>query len=267
LPLGEVVNQARVFTEEGHNEIVLTGIHLGYYGKDLEENVDLISLLDKLTLATPKTSYRISSLEPLEITEELLLLMQERKNIQPHLHIPLQSANDEILSKMNRRYSINQFRDVINLCHDRLPEAAIGIDILAGFPGETDEHFNAGLNFLQSLEFSYLHVFPYSIRPGTVAAGFKDQVPQNIKDARVTLLRSISNEKKIAFYQSQLRQTRSVLVEGRRDSDDKLKGFTDNYIDVRFDGPDSLLNSVTSVKLLSVKDNSVVGERKKHNEN
>lgn len=267
LPLGEVVNQARVFTEEGHKEIVLTGIHLGYYGKDLEENVDLLSLLDKLTLATPKTSYRISSLEPLEITEELLFLMQERKNIQPHLHIPLQSANDEILSKMNRRYSINQFRDVINLCHDRLPEAAIGIDILAGFPGETDEHFNAGLNFLQSLEFSYLHVFPYSIRPGTVAAGFKDQVPQNIKDARVTLLRSISNEKKRAFYQSQLRQTRSVLVEGRRDSDDKLKGFTDNYIDVRFDGPDSLLNSVTSVKLLSVKDNSVVGERKKHNEN
>lgn len=267
LPIREVIEQAQIFTDEGHKEIVLTGIHLGYYGKDLDSNEDLLVLLDKLSIATPQTSYRISSLEPLEITESLLTLMQERKNIQPHLHIPLQSGNDEILGRMNRRYTIDQFRDVINLCHERLPDAAIGIDILAGFPGETDDHFTATKKFLQSIYFSYLHVFPYSIRPGTVAAGFKEQVPKNTKDARVAQLRLISSAKTTAFYQSHLQQIRPVLVEGRRDSDGMLKGFTDNYIDVRFAGPDSLLNSVSSVRLLFVQDNSVIGERVEHHEN
>lgn len=260
LPVGEVIEQAKIFTEEGHKEIVLTGIHLGYYGKDLAENDDLLSLLDKLTIATPQTSYRISSLEPLEINKSLLSLMQERKNIQPHLHIPLQSGNDDILARMNRRYTIEQFRDVINLCHESLPDAAIGIDILAGFPGETDTHFSDAKDFLQSLYFSYLHVFPYSIRPGTEAAKFKEQVPKKIKDTRVVQLRSLSDKKKMEFYQSQLNRTRPVLVEGLRDNDGMLKGFTDNYIAVRFNGPDSLLNSVADVRLLLLKNDSVIGE-------
>ena len=260
LPVGEVIEQAKIFTEEGHKEIVLTGIHLGYYGKDLAENDNLLSLLDKLTIATPQTSYRISSLEPLEINKSLLSLMQERKNIQPHLHIPLQSGSDEILARMNRRYTIDQFRDVINLCHESLPDAAIGIDILAGFPGETDSHFFDAKDFLQSLYFSYLHVFPYSIRPGTKAAKFKEQVPKKIKDTRVVQLRSLSDKKKNEFYQSHLNRTRPVLVEGQRDNDGMLKGFTDNYIAVRFDGPDSLLNSVADVRLLLLKNDSVIGE-------
>lgn len=267
LPVDEVIEQARTFTEEGHKEIVLTGIHLGYYGKDLAGKNDLLSLLDKLTIATPETSYRISSLEPLEISESLLSLMQERKNIQPHLHIPLQSGSDEILAKMNRRYTIDQFKNVIALCHERLPDAAIGIDILAGFPGETDAHFTAAKTFLQSIYFSYLHVFPYSIRPGTVAARFKKQVPSKIKDDRVAQLRLISDEKKNEFYQNQLGQIRQVLVEGGRDTDGMLKGFTDNYIAVRFDGPDSLFNSVTAVRLLLCKDNCVIGERVEQYEN
>ncbi len=267
LPVKEVIEQAKIFTEEGHKEIVLTGIHLGYYGKDLTGKATLLSLLDKLTLATPQTSYRISSLEPLEINESLLSLMRERKNIQPHLHIPLQSGSDEILTRMNRRYTTHQFREVIELCHERLPDAAIGIDILAGFPGETDAHFSSAISFLQSLYYSYLHVFPYSIRPGTVAARFKEQIPKIIKDARVAELRLISDAKKNAFYESQLQQTRPVLVEGRRDSDGMLKGFTDNYIAVRFAGPDSLLNSVTSVRLLIIRDNSVIGERVEQHEN
>ncbi len=260
LPVREVIEQAKIFTEEGHKEIVLTGIHLGYYGKDLAENDDLLSLLDKLTTATPQTSYRISSLEPLEINKPLLSLMQERKNIQPHLHIPLQSGSDEILARMNRRYTIDQFRDVINLCHESLPDAAIGIDILAGFPGETDAHFSDAKHFLQSLYFSYLHVFPYSIRPGTEAAKFREQVPKKIKDARVVQLRSLSDKKKIEFYRSQLNRTRPVLVEGQRDNDGMLKGFTDNYIAVRFNGSDSLLNNVADVRLLLLKDDSVIGE-------
>jgi threonylcarbamoyladenosine tRNA methylthiotransferase MtaB len=193
--------------------------------------------------------------------------MQERKNIQPHLHIPLQSGCDQILTRMNRKYSTRQFADIIALCHQRLPEAAIGIDILAGFPGETDEHFTVAKNFIQALPVSYLHVFPYSIRPGTVAAGFKHHVSKKIKDERVAELRSISDSKKMAFYQKQLGQIRPVLVEGRRDSDSMLKGFTDNYIDVRFTGPDRLLNSLTPVRLLSIQDNRVIGERVDYHEN
>ena len=267
LPISEVIEQAKIFSDEGHKEIVLTGIHLGYYGQDLAGNDNLLTLLDKLTLATPETSYRISSLEPLEISESLLLLMQERKNIQPHLHIPLQSGSNEILTRMNRRYTIDQFREVIDLCHKHLPGVAIGIDVLAGFPGETDEHFAAAKKFLESLSFSYLHVFPYSIRPGTAAATFKEQVPKTIKETRVAQLRLLSDEKKIAFYLGQLDQIRPVLVEGRRDRNGMLKGFTDNYIAVHFDGPDQLLNSVTSVKLRFLKDNIMIGEQREHHEN
>lgn len=267
LPIEEVIEQAKIFSAEGHKEIVLTGIHLGYYGKDLQEDIGLVSLLDRLTLATPETSYRISSLEPLEITDSLLTMMRQRKNIQPHLHIPLQSGSDAILTKMNRRYSIEQFREVLNRCHERLPDAAIGIDILVGFPGETDVLFAAAKEFLQSLSFTYLHVFPYSIRPGTVAAGFKEQIPKKIKESRATELRAMSDTKKLAFYQSQLGQIRPVLVEGRRDDDGLLKGFTDNYITVRFAGPDSLLNSVAGVRLLTLQDNNVIGERVEHHEN
>ncbi len=267
LPIDEVIAQAKIFVAEGHKEIVLTGIHLGYYGKELAGNNDLISLLNQLTLATPDTSYRISSLEPLEISESLLALMQERKNIQPHLHIPLQSGCDAILARMNRRYTTDQFQRVIALCRQYLPDAAFGIDILAGFPGETDEQFTAAVNFLQDLSFSYLHVFPYSIRPGTIAAGFKEHVPKPIKDTRVNRLRCLSDEKQSAFYQSQLGRIRPVLVEGKRDKEGMLKGFTDNYIAVRFAGPEHLLNSITAVRLVSLRDHYVIGERAEHYEN
>ncbi len=261
LPIKEVIEQAKIFSQEGHKEIVLTGIHLGYYGKDLPDGHNLVSLLDQVTTATPKISYRISSLEPLEIDEPLLSLMKQRDNIQPHLHIPLQSGHDETLVRMNRRYTVDQFREVINLCHKRLPDLSIGIDILAGFPGETDAQFAAGKKFLKSLDFAYLHVFPYSIRPGTAAAGFKDQIPKQIKETRVAELRRLSDDKKNQFYQSQLGQTRPVLVEGSRDKEGMLKGFTDNYVAVRFEGPDSLLNSISPVRLLFLEDNSVTGER------
>lgn len=267
LPVAEVLEQAGIFAEVGHKEIILTGIHLGYYGNDLAGSVDLLYLLDKLSQATPKTCYRISSLEPVEISEALLSLMARRSNIQPHLHIPLQSGCDDILAKMNRRYTTDQFAKVIKLCRRYLPDAAIGIDILAGFPGETEQHFSMAKDFLQSLSFSYLHVFPYSIRPGTIAAGFKGQVPKRIKDARVAELRALSEAKRQAFYQSQLHQIRPVLVEGKRDGDGMLKGFTDNYIDVRLGGPDSLLDTITAVRLLRLKDHRVIGERVEHHEN
>ncbi|KJS01278.1 MAG: hypothetical protein VR65_09600 [Desulfobulbaceae bacterium BRH_c16a] len=260
LAADEVLDQALIYADQGYKEIILTGIHIGNYGKDLSDKPTLIDLLDKLSLATPEAAYRISSLEPLEIDESLLTLMQKRKNIQPHLHIPLQSGHDEILASMNRRYTTEQFRGIIELCRKRLPDAAIGIDILAGFPGETEEHFAESLAFLQSLDFNYLHVFPYSMRPGTAAAGFKNQVGQKMKDDRVAKLRILSEDKRKNFYSSQLGRSWPVIVEGRRDDQGMLQGFTANYVAVRFAGPDSLLHDVATVRLLSLHENHILGE-------
>jgi threonylcarbamoyladenosine tRNA methylthiotransferase MtaB len=261
-----VIEQAVVFARQGHREIVLTGIHLGHYGRDLPGNGDLTAILDELSMATPEVAYRISSIEPLEISDKLLSLMKSRSNIQPHLHVPLQSGSDEILKRMNRRYSAAQFREVIEMIHDRLVDVAIGIDILAGFPGETEEQFADGMNFLNSLSFSYLHVFPYSIRPGTVAAGFANQVDGRTKEKRVAELHRLSSRKKAAFYSGQLGRTLPVLVEGRRDRNGYLKGFTSNYVSVIFRGPDTLYHEKITVRLVSLKGDHVLAQLEENNE-
>jgi len=260
LPPDEVIAQAETYAEGGYREIILTGIHIGNYGRDLVGRPALTSLLDRLSLTTPEVAYRISSLEPLEIDEALLALMAARGNIQPHLHIPLQSGHNEILARMNRRYTTEEFYQKVDLCRKRLPDAAIGIDILVGFPGETAVQFAESLAFLQSLDFTYLHVFPYSMRPGTVAAGFADQVPQKVKEERVAVLRRLSDEKRTTFYQSQLGRTWPVIVEGRRDEEGLLQGFTANYVAVRFAGPDDLLHGLANVRLQKLHDNHIFGE-------
>ncbi|MFT5700735.1 MAG: threonylcarbamoyladenosine tRNA methylthiotransferase MtaB [Desulforhopalus sp.] len=256
----KVIEQARIFEQEGHKEIVLTGIHIGYYGKDLTGGNNIVTLIDQLTLATPEVQYRISSLEPIEITDELLQLVTTRPNIQNHLHIPLQSGSDEILKRMNRRYTTATFKEIVENCKKYLPDAAIGIDILAGFPGETDEQFEQAIDFLQNLDFTYLHVFPYSIRPGTPAATYPDQVEKNIKEQRVAKLRKLSDYKRDTFYKNQLEQTVTVLVEGQRDDTGLLKGFSDNYVAVRFKGDETLINQRVQVKLKALINNYVLGE-------
>ncbi len=266
LPRSEVMEQARVFAEEGHREIVLTGIHLGMYGNDLGKNENLVSLLAALSDLTPQISYRISSLEPTEITDDLLKLIRYRNNIQPHLHVPLQSGDDHILNRMNRRYTTAEFGSIIKKCNQILPDSALGIDILAGFPGETEQHFTNSLSFLKSLDFTYLHVFPYSIRPGTVAATFSDHISKKSKKRRVAILRELSDRKKNAFYKSQTGKTYPAFIEGKRGSNGCLKGFTGNYIAVRLNGPDSLLNKKIRVKLLSPAGGHVWAEREKSDE-
>ncbi len=265
LSITEAVNQARTFAAEGYKEIVLTGIHLGYYGRDLANQSSITDLIDILSLETPEVRYRISSLEPTEITEKLLNLMQNRKNITPHLHIPLQSGDDKILAKMNRRYTTAEFENVVTTCLKALPDAAIGIDILAGFPGETEEHFIQTRNFISSLDCTYLHVFPYSRRPGTAAADFPDNVSKEIKDQRVAELRELGTKKRELFYLKHIGTTLPVLVEGKRDSKGHLQGFTDNYISVHFAGNDNLKNSVVNVMLNKLDGTHVLGEVVKDN--
>lgn len=260
LPLAEVIAQAKTFAEEGYRELVLTGIHLGYYGRDLDEDMDITGLIDRLSTETPLMRYRISSLEPMEITDRLLELMNSRDNIMPHFHIPLQSGDDEILARMNRRYTTTQFRTVVEKVLEQVPEACIGIDILAGFPGETEQQFTNTRDFLASIGCTYLHVFPYSRRPGTVAASYEDDVSKNVKDSRVAELRKLGEQKKAAFHTRQVGRIVPVLVEGKRDGEGFLKGFSDNYVPVRFKGGDELKKQIALVKLTEIDGAQVRGE-------
>ena len=259
LPAAEVLHQAEIFATEGHKEIVVTGIHVGMYGKDLLEGKDIGALLQDLCEATPAVRYRLSSIEPLEIDKHLLTLMARQKNFMPHLHIPLQSGDDEILGRMNRRYRTKQFAEAINLCREILPDAAIGIDVLVGFPGESEGNFANTEALLEGLDYTYLHVFPYSKRPGTIASTFKNQVPRSLKEERVVRMRRLGDKKKIQFYRKYIGGNREVLVEGKRDGQGLLKGFTDNYIPVSFPGDNDLINTITTVKLIDIIDTNVFG--------
>lgn len=260
LPVADVLRQARVFVSEGHKEIVVTGIHAGMYGKDLKEGKDIAALLDDLCLAHPEIRFRLSSIEPLEITERLLHVMKQQKNLMPHFHIPLQSGDDEILERMNRRYRSRDFAETIALCRNVLPDAAIGIDVLVGFPGETDRHFAASRQLLEDIDCTYLHVFPYSKRPGTLASTFRNQVPQSVKNERVAQIRELGDRKKAGFYTRFLGGTREVLVEGKRNTRGLLKGFTDNYIPVSFPGEDRLMNTIVTVSLVEINGTTILGK-------
>ncbi|MBT8362474.1 MAG: tRNA (N(6)-L-threonylcarbamoyladenosine(37)-C(2))-methylthiotransferase MtaB, partial [Deltaproteobacteria bacterium] len=244
-----VLRQAKTYAEAGHREIVITGIHVGNYGNDLDETTDIATLIETLCRETPSVRYRLSSIEPLEISEKLLTLMQELGNFMPHLHIPLQSGDDEILARMNRRYTSKQFISVLRTCSAMVPDAAIGIDVMVGFPGESQKHYSNTRNLLEQINCTYLHVFPYSKRPGTQAAEMKNQVNGQEKQQRVLELRSLGKQKQSLFCRSHIGTRREVLVEKERTKSGQLKGFTDNYIPVRLDGEDRLMNSIITARL------------------
>ena len=259
LALDKVLHQARLYAQAGHKEIVLTGIHVGHFGLDLKPPGCLLDLLQELSAATPEIRYRLSSLEPTEISPELLDLMAATDNFMPHLHIPLQSGSDVILKKMKRRYSAEQFMEKVSRCKELLPAAAIGVDILVGFPGETEEDFQQTYELVTKLPVAYLHVFPFSKRPGTPAAKMADQVPAKIKEARVAVLRKLDHKKRTTFYGSRIGAVHPVLVEAEKSADGMAKGFTDNYIPVHFKaGPDAA-NRVVPVKLERVQERFVIG--------
>ncbi len=241
VPVEDVLAQAKLFARHGHKEIVITGIHVGHYGLDLNKKTSLTSLIEKLCDQTPDVNFRLSSIEPMEISNELLDLLFLKKNFLNHLHIPLQSGNSDILAMMGRKYTTGMFKEIIEKCHTAIPDLCIGIDVLAGFPGEDDAAFEKTRDFLTDLQYTYLHVFPYSIRPGTRAATFANQVQKQKKEQRVAILRQLSEQKKRQFYKKNLGSVRPVLIEGKRDKKFKLKGFTDNYIPVLIEGSDSLI--------------------------
>ncbi|MCI5124270.1 MAG: tRNA (N(6)-L-threonylcarbamoyladenosine(37)-C(2))-methylthiotransferase MtaB, partial [Candidatus Electrothrix sp. AR5] len=214
LPLADVLAQVEVFIEEGYQELVVTGINVGKYGLDLTEGEDIYSLLETLCRRFPAIRIRLSSVEPAEVNERLLDLMTGFVNFMPHLHIPLQSGDDGVLAQMQRKYTTETFAEVVERVRIALPHAAIGCDILAGFPGEDEQAAENSFSFLAQLPITYLHIFPYSLRPGTAAAKFADQVSGPVKDARVARLRELDVQKKATFYQQHCGTEQRVLLEG-----------------------------------------------------
>lgn len=252
------LGQARMFVEAGYAEIVLTGIHVGMYGKDLEIDIDLGGFIEQVTSLNPDTRFRLSSLEPNELTDEILALFARQSNLLSHLHIPLQSGDTEILQRMARTYTAEEFENIIHKAHRQMPDAAIGIDVLVGFPGETEAQFQNTYALLERLPVTYLHVFPYSSRPGTRAASMKDHLPTKVKNERVQRLLELDRQKKQLFYRRFVSTTQRVLAENR-DKDGMVRGFSENYIPILFPASASLCQTVVEVVIERVDGELVYG--------
>ena len=259
LPREAVFRQVDVFARQGYRELVITGINVGKYGLDLDEKTDIYTLLDRLCAGYPEMRIRLSSIEPTEINDRLLAVMTGHANFMPHLHIPLQSGDDRILAHMNRRYTVEVFVEGIRKVTTALPRAAIGCDVLAGFPGEDEQAAGNTRQLLTGLPVTYLHVFPYSKRPGTPAAGFAGQVGAREKEERVRLLRELDRKKRQEFYQRQAGRVLQVLVERRERKSGLMQGFSENYVPLRFEGPRRLAGTVAAVRLERVEDGVPLG--------
>ena len=254
LPMDQVLEQVRVFADEGYLELVITGINVGKYGLDLEEGEDIYSLLETICRGFPSIRIRLSSVEPTEVNDRLLELMTGYENFMPHLHIPLQSGDDGVLVGMNRRYTTETFVRVIQKIRTALPHGAIGCDILGGFPGEDEQAADNTFRLIEGLPISYLHVFPYSKRPGTLAAEFKNQIPGPVKAERVARLRELGQQKKEEFYRCHIGTEQNILVERKNKKTGLLQGFSENYIPVRFRGPAGCIKTIVRVRIDRIED-------------
>ncbi len=262
LPPDQAIEQIAQLGRLGYREVVLTGIHIGRYGQDLHPASDLYSLLCRIRDAGAIDRLRISSIEPAELTDAIIHLAASNDAFagRPcrHFHIPLQSGDDDILRRMHRPYDRDYFHALVQRILKTVPDAAIGVDTLIGFPGETDAAFENTYDLIRSLPVAYLHVFPFSPRRGTPAFTFKDQVPTPVIKERCQRMRRLGAEKRKAFYRRFVKRPVTVLVEETRDRNDgRLKGLTDNYIPVRLDGPDSFYNTYQPVTITRLSDDGV----------
>jgi threonylcarbamoyladenosine tRNA methylthiotransferase MtaB len=244
----EVLQQVRGLADAGYLEIVLTGIHLGSYGHDLSPKRDLRALLEAIEESGLVPRVRLSSLDPREVSNGLLDLIAASKVICPHLHICAQSGDDDVLKRMRRNYDTMYYRDVLGNARERLPDAALGSDIIVGFPGETDAAFDRTLEFFAAAPLTYFHVFPYSPRRGTLAAGFPDHVPPAVKKTRAHAMRRLGREHKIAFSRRFIGRSLPVLIEEKRDSGTGFpRGFSRNYLPVTVRSGGNLVNREVNV--------------------
>ncbi|MGD9180814.1 MAG: tRNA (N(6)-L-threonylcarbamoyladenosine(37)-C(2))-methylthiotransferase MtaB [Desulfobacterales bacterium] len=259
-PLESVLAGINALSSAGYQEIVLTGIHLGNYGNDLIPKTCLGDLLNRIDDLKMIPRVRLSSIEPLELTDDIINRIAESNILCRHFHIPLQSGDDRILHRMGRPYAADDFRQRITKIHDRLPDAAIGVDTLIGFPGESDAAFENTYALIEALPVAYLHVFPFSPRPGTPAAGYPDKVPPHVVKHRCERMRALGNAKRIDFYNQFIGQKLKVLIEtSRHRPTGLLKGLSSNYIPILIDADDDQKNKLVEVKAHKRIDTNVWG--------
>src|SRR5208283_3758285 len=234
LPVATVLAEIQRLADSGFREIVLSGINLGTYGRDLTPRVEFLDLLRRILDETSVQRLRISSIEPLDVTQDLIDFFASTARIAPHFHMPLQSASDRILAAMHRWYRAEHYARRIELIHDRLPNAAVGADVITGFPGESETDHAATLAFIEARPFTYLHVFSFSQRPGTKAAALSHQLPGHIIKRRARELRSLADSKSAAFRDSQLGRTLRVLTLRRDPASDPFSppALSENYLQV-----------------------------------
>ena len=256
-----VLKNAREISEQNIKEIVLTGVNIGDYGKGEFGNkkhehtfLDLVTELDKVEGIE---RLRISSIEPNLLKNETIELVSKSRAFVPHFHIPLQSGSNDILKKMKRRYMRELYVDRVSKIKEVMPHACIGVDVIVGFPGETEEHFLETYNFLNELDISYLHVFTYSERDNTEAADMDGVVPKNVRSKRSKMLRGLSAKKRRAFYEQQLGTERTVLFEGEN-KEGYIHGFTENYVKVKAPWNPELVNTLHKVELTKIDEDGLV---------
>ena len=259
--LENILKNAKEISDKEIKEIVLTGVNIGDYGKGEFGNkkhkhtfLDLVKALDDVKGIS---RLRISSIEPNLLKNETIDFVSNSKIFVPHFHIPLQSGSDELLKRMKRRYQTKLYKDRITHIKDKMPDCCIGVDVIVGFPGETEELFQETYNLLNELDISYLHVFTYSERANTEAATMKDIVDKNVRHQRSKMLRILSAKKKRAFYENNIGTIRTVLFE-HDNKDGFIQGYTENYVKVKVDYDPGLRNQSIKVKLNDFADDGII---------
>ena len=260
----DVIRQVTALVLSGYKEIVLCGVHLGGYGRDLSSKLTLASLMKRILSETEIVRIRLSSIEPREITDELISLMASEERICRHLHIPLQSGDDDILRRMNRNYTVEFFEDLVSKIHEEIMDIGIGCDVMVGYPGEEERHFENTCELIRRLPVTSLHVFAYSPRSGTVAAGLKETVKGDVKRERSEAVRVLGEEKNRTFKERYIGRVVDILVEEDRDDlTGLLKGYTGNYLKVFLNSDceeRSFVNEVVGVRLSGMVNDTLSGE-------
>ncbi len=259
--LENVLRNAKEISQKGIKEIVLTGVNIGDYGKGEFGNKNhehtFLELVKALDNVDGIQRLRISSIEPNLLQDDTINFVATSNSFVPHFHIPLQSGSNKILKAMRRRYLRELYVERVQQIKERMPHACIGVDVIVGFPGETEEDFLETYQFLNDLEISYLHVFTYSERDNTLAAEMKDPVDARIRQKRSRMLRALSVKKRRAFYESQLGTRRTVLFEGEN-KEGYIHGFTENYVKVRSPWDPALVNTLHVVDLSEIDEMGMV---------
>ena len=254
----KIGQEVRALAENGYREIVLTGIHIGSYGLDIDNKYTLIDVLEQVCAIDGIERVRLGSLEPVAVTENFVSRAKRLNNLCPHFHLSLQSGCDETLKRMNRHYTTEEYRRAVELLRENIPDTAITTDLMVGFPGETEEEFEKSYNFCLSIGFMQMHIFKYSVRKGTLAEKFPNQVPSRIKEERSRRMIELAEGMKRDFYERYKGRKMPALVELRKPNG-KYHSTTANYMDIYIDGSEDMMGKTVDVILDGKGGGEIVG--------